>query len=74
MTPRIITAEEARALREAATPGPWSHSNKRIAHVYGPDCIVHKIDLETEWSATPLCRPRWIADAAIIAPAPDHSP
>ncbi len=26
MTPRIITAEEARTLREAATPGPWSHS------------------------------------------------
>jgi len=23
MTHRIITAEEARALREAATPGPW---------------------------------------------------
>jgi hypothetical protein len=23
MTPRIITADEARVLREAATPGPW---------------------------------------------------
>jgi hypothetical protein len=71
MTHRTISAEEARALREAATPGPWRHANKRSAHVVASECIVHRIDLETDWQATPLCRPRWIADAALIAAAPD---
>jgi hypothetical protein len=28
MTHRLITAEEARALREAATPGPWGVRHK----------------------------------------------
>ncbi len=28
MTHRIITAEEARTLREAATPGPWGITHK----------------------------------------------
>lgn len=65
------TGAEARALRETATPGPWRHPNAKIAHVVAPDCVVHSIDLATDWISTPLCRPRWIADAALIAAAPD---
>ena len=33
MTHRIITAEEARALREAATPGPWQWSVYKGRHL-----------------------------------------
>lgn len=63
--PRIITAEEARALRGEATPGPWAvqeypHEGEGSdAAVYQPDtmdCIVGA-------SGT--------ADARLIAAAPD---
>ena len=37
MTHRIITAEEARTLREAATPGPWGVRHK--PHVWD-FCLV----------------------------------
>mgnify|MGYP006279261323 CR=1 FL=1 len=39
MTPRIITSEEARALREAATPGPWTNL-PLTAEPIGPDLVV----------------------------------
>jgi hypothetical protein len=39
MTHRTITAEEARALLEAATPGPWS-SLPLTADRVGPDLVV----------------------------------
>jgi hypothetical protein len=56
MTPRIITAEEARTLREAATPGPWSHSAD--GYVWGAP-------------PEPISCAVWNADAAITAAAPD---
>ena len=67
----ILTREQAAALLEGTTPGTWRHPNKKIAHVVADDCVVHSIDLEVDWVATPLCRPRWIADAAIMAASKD---
>ena len=55
------------------TRGPWEHVNKATAHVLSPDCVVHRIEPK-DWAATPGSRPRWIADASLIAAAPDlHS-
>jgi len=42
---RIITAEEARTLREAATPGPWTWID-RGPHAVGIDALSGELRLE----------------------------
>lgn len=64
-----VSREEAVALGEGVTAGPWRHPNQRIAHVIGADCVVHSVTPD-DWIATPLCQPRWTADARLIAAAP----
>jgi hypothetical protein len=62
MTHRIITAEEARTLREAATPGPWTH-NWRGPEDGAPGDLWH-----TGGCGGPLTRE---ADWELAAQAPD---
>ena len=69
MTDRI-TATQARALREAATPGPWRRPAATSTYVHAADCVVHSMlaDGEREMRDS---QPRWVADANLIAAAPD---
>jgi len=67
MTHPIITAEEARTLREAATPGPWRDRDDTVEADAAP------LDgVEDDGSGWTVCE--YIThtpDAALIAAAPD---
>ena len=78
MTPRIITADEARVLREAATPGPWRVTDyDTVAPSIGCGgwdiAVVHGDDDGRPWDAddSEPVAPLPLSDAALIAAAPD---
>lgn len=58
------------------TPGPWSMPNPRIPYVYAPKevgCIVHRMPIgEEARDYVDDCKARWLADARLIAAAPDY--
>jgi hypothetical protein len=85
MTHRIITAEEARALREAATPGPWRSAWDDPEPAPGVDwregAVIYREGtsphddhachiVSQEWYDGPLTTCLQ-DDAALIAAAPD---
>ena len=76
--PRIITADEARVLREAATPGPWRVTDyDTVAPSIGCGgwdiAVVHGDDDGRPWDAddSEPVAPLPLSDAALIAAAPD---
>jgi hypothetical protein len=69
MTHRIITAEEARTLREAATPGPWHVGRSALC-----DCLRKCVNVYADqWEdVTRPCRSEVSeGDAPLLAAAPD---
>jgi len=69
MTHRIITAEEARALREAATPGPWHVGRSALCDCWRPCANVYADQGE---DVTRPCRSEVSdGDAPLLAAAPD---
>lgn len=72
MTARIYSAADARALREAATPGPWDAGAERVYSTAG--CDRHRGGLDRSTIAC-LCRSVVVVDRdddrALIAAAPD---
>ena len=69
MTHRIITAEEARTLREAATPGPWHVGRSALC-----DCLRPCVNVYAEHGedVTRPCRSEVSeGDAPLLAAAPD---
>jgi hypothetical protein len=69
MTPRIISAAEARVLREAATPGPWHVGRSALC-----DCWRRCVNVYAEHGedVTRPCRSEVSeADAPLLAAAPD---
>lgn len=69
MTHRIITAEEARTLREAATPGPWHVGRSALCDCLRPCANVYADQGE---DVTRPCRSEVIdEDAPLLAAAPD---
>lgn len=69
MTHRIITAEEARALREAATPGPWHVGRSALCDCLRPCVNVYADQGE---DVTRPCRSEVCEeDAPLLAAAPD---
>jgi len=77
MSGEIISAEEARRLREAATPGPWriTDSDSIAPQVGGawPVAIVpgDHDDRPWDWDGEGPIEPMPLADAALMAAAPD---
>jgi hypothetical protein len=69
MTHRIITAEEARTLREAATPGPWHVGRSALCDCLRPCVNVYADQGE---DVTRPCRSEVSeGDAPLLAAAPD---
>ena len=69
MTHRTITAEEARTLREAATPGPWHVGRSALC-----DCLRPCVNVYAEHGedVTRPCRSDVSeGDAPLLAAAPD---
>jgi hypothetical protein len=69
MTRRIITADEARVLREAATPGPWHVGRSALC-----DCLRPCMNVYAEHGedVTRPCRSDVSeGDAPLLAAAPD---
>lgn len=69
MTRRIITADEARVLREAATPGPWHVGRSALC-----DCLRPCMNVYAEHGedVTRPCRSEVSeGDAPLLAAAPD---
>ena len=67
--PRIITADEARVLREAATPGPWHVGRSALC-----DCLRPCMNVYAEHGedVTRPCRSDVSeGDAPLLAAAPD---
>lgn len=59
MAPKLYSAEEARALREAATPGPWD-----VSRVGGREVVGGVADVA-------MVTDEWKNSARLIAAAPD---
>lgn len=69
MSPRIITADEARVLREAATPGPWHVGRSALC-----DCWRRCVNVYADQGedVTRPCRSDVSeGDAPLLAAAPD---
>jgi hypothetical protein len=69
MTHRTITAEEARTLREAATPGPWHVGRSALC-----DCFRKCVNVYADQGedVTRPCRSEVSeGDAPLLAAAPD---